>query len=154
MKLMGLLPLLLLTSLMSGQNPPQTSAPIKAAEDYSGMYSFLQDGEFIQITVEDESRVTGFISRYGDSEGDHGGFVDQFLKAGKLDGSKLSFTTETVHGVWYEFKGAVERGEGKTLTDEGYYVVKGTLIEYNTNADKKVTSKSRQVQFKSFPQEA
>ncbi len=153
MKLAGLFSFLLLASLMPGQNPPQTSTPMKATEDYSGMYSFLQDGEFLQITVEDEGRVTGFISRYGDSQSDHGSFLDQFFKVGKLDGSKLSFTTETVHGVWFEFKGAVGRGEGKTPTDEGYFVVKGTLIEYNTNAAKKVTSKSREVQFKSFPQE-
>jgi hypothetical protein len=33
--------------------------------EYSGMYSFLKDGEFVQITVEDEGRCTrcGSISR-------------------------------------------------------------------------------------------
>ena len=25
------------------------------------MYSFLQDGEFVQVTVEDQGRVTGFV---------------------------------------------------------------------------------------------
>ena len=153
MKLAGVLSLLLLRSLLSGQNPPQNSTPVKATEDYSGMYSFLQEGEFVQITVEDEGRVTGFISRYGDSESDRGSFLDQFFKQGRLEGSKLSFTTETVHGVWYDFKGAVERGEGKTPADEAYYVLKGALTEYRTNADKKVTSKSHEVRFKSFPQE-
>ncbi len=117
------------------------------------MYSFLQDGEFVQITVEDEGRVTGFISRYGDSESDRGAFLDQFFKQGKLDGNRLSFTTETVHGVWYEFKGTIERGDGKTLEDQGYYILRGTLTENRTDASKKVTSKSQQVQFKSFPRE-
>ena len=117
------------------------------------MYSFLQDGEFVQITVEDEGRVTGFVSRYGDSESDHGAFLDQFFKQGKLDGTKLNFTTDTVHGVWYDFQGTVDRGQGKTPADEAYYIVKGTLTEYRTDADKKVTSKSHEVTFKSFPRE-
>jgi hypothetical protein len=147
-------PMLLACSLLlSGQNPPQNSAPAKPAEDYSGMYSFQREGEFVQLTVEDAGRVTGFVSRFGDSESDRGAFLDQFFKTGKLDGTKLSFTTDTVHGVWYEFKGLVERGEGKTPANEGYYVMKGTLTENRTDADKKVTSKSREVVFKSFPHE-
>ena len=123
-------------------------------EDYSGMYSFLQDGEFVQVTVEDQGRVTGFVSRYGDLESDRGAFLDQFFKQGKLDGKKLSFTTETVHGVWYEFKGTVERGSGKNQGDEAYYLLKGTLIQYNRDAGKKTSSKLREVAFKSFPQDA
>ena len=150
MKLAGVLPLMLLASLLTGQNPAQSSTP---AQDYSGMYSFLQEGEFVQLTIEDDGRVTGFISRYGDSESDRGAFLDQFFKQAKLEGTKLSFTTDTVHGVWYEFKGAVERGEGKAPGDEAYYVLKGTLTDFRTNADKKVTSKSREVTFKSFPRD-
>jgi hypothetical protein len=155
MKLAGVLPLTLLAlgSLLAGQNPPQTSIPAPSAEDYSGMYSFLQDGEFVQLTIEDDGRVTGFISRYGDSGSDRGAFLDQFFKQGKLEGIRLSFITDTVHGIWYEFKGTIERGEGKTPSDEAYYILKGTLTESRADANKKVTSKSHQVTFKSFPRE-
>jgi hypothetical protein len=144
---------LLSSSLVAGQNAAQKAAPPKQLEDYSGMYTFLQDGEFVQVTVEDEGRVTGFVSRYGDLESDRGAFLDQFFKQGKLDGKKLNFTTETVHGVWYEFKGTVERGEGKNAGDEAYYVLKGTLTQYSTDINKKTSSKSREVAFKSFPQD-
>src|SRR5207245_6111011 len=95
---------------------PQTAPP--AAEDYSGMYSFLREGEFVQITIEDKGAVSGFISRFGDSESDRGTFLNQFFKTGKCEGSKLSFTTESVHGVWYTFEGAFDRGPGKK-PDEG-----------------------------------
>ena len=144
---------LLTCMLLSGQNPAPTPPAPKSANNYSGMYSFLQDGEFVQLTVEDKGNVTGFISRYGDLESDRGEFLDLFFKSGKLDGQDLSFTTQTVHGVWYEFKGAVERGPGKNPGDEAYYLLKGTLTQNNTDADKKTSSKSRDVTFKSFPQD-
>jgi hypothetical protein len=144
---------LLSSSLVAWQDATQQAAPAKPAEDYSGMYTFLQDGEFVQVTVEEEGRVTGFVSRYGDLESDRGAFLDQFFKQGKLQGNKLSFTTETVHGVSYDFKGAIERGEGKNAGDEAYYVLKGTLTQYSTDVNKKTSSKSREVAFKSFPQD-
>jgi hypothetical protein len=118
------------------------------------MYSFLRDGEFVQITVEDQGHVTGFVSRYGDAESDRGVFLDHFFKSGKLDGNQLAFTTETVHGVSFEFRGTVERGEGKSRGDEAYYVLKGTLIENTTDETKKTASRAREVALKSFPQDA
>ena len=135
----------------------QASAPEKDAKtgtNYSGMYTFLKDGEFVQVTVEDEGRVTGFISRFGDGESDKGAFLDQFFKNGKLEGNKLSFTTEIVHGVAFDFKGSVERGEGKNPGDEAYFVLKGTLTENASDVNKKVTSHSREVAFKLFPQDS
>lgn len=118
------------------------------------MYSFLKDGEFLQLTVEDGSSVAGFISRYGDGDSDKGAFLDQFLKTGKLDGNKLTFTTEVVHGVTFDFQGSLERGEGKSPGDEAYFVLKGTLTENVSDANKRVTSRSRPVVFKMFPQDA
>jgi hypothetical protein len=117
------------------------------------MYTFLKDGEFVQVTVEDAGRVTGFVSRYESADSDHSAFVDQFFKQGKLEGNKLTFITETAHEVWFEFAGTVDHGEGKTPNDEGYYVLKGTLTDFHTGADKKVSSQSRDVVFKSFPQD-
>ena len=145
---------LLLSSFLSGQNTAQQSpVPKKPAEDYSGMYAFLRDGEFVQVTVEDAGRLTGFVSRYGDLESDRGAFLDHFFKQGKLEGKRLTFTTETVHGVWYDFKGSFERGQGKNAGDEAYYILKGTLTQSSTDSNKKTSSKSREVAFKSFPQD-
>ncbi|HLW84403.1 MAG TPA: hypothetical protein VKR60_04255 [Candidatus Sulfotelmatobacter sp.] len=137
-----------------------SSAASAAAADpgggkqYSGTYTFLKEGEYVQITVEDAGQVTGFISRFGDSGNEKSTFVDQFFKTGKLDGNKLSFTTKPVHAVWFEFNGAFERGEGKTPEEEAYYVLKGTLTENTTSPDKKVTSQAQEVAFRLFPQEA
>jgi hypothetical protein len=138
-------------SAQTAASPEQTRNPGQA---YSGMYSFLKDGEFVQLTVEDDGRATGFISRYGDMESDKGAFLDQFFKSGKLDGNHLSFTTELVHGVTFDFKGSVERGPGKSPGEESYYVLKGTLTENDSDANKKITSRSREVVLKSFPQDS
>jgi hypothetical protein len=125
-----------------------------SAQSYSGMYTFLKEGEFVQVTVEDDGHVTGFISRFGDGDNDKGAFLDQFFKTAKLDGNKLSFATDIVHGVSFDFKGTVARGEGKNPGDEGYFVLQGTLIENASDVNKKVTSHSHDVSFKMFPEEA
>ena len=147
---------LVAAGLAQKANPAPAAAVPQAApaDDYSGMYTFLREGEFVQITVEDAGHVTGFISRYGDSESDRGAFLNQFFKLGKLDGHVLSFTTETVHGAWFEFQGTVDRGPAKARAQEGYYVLKGTLTENTTNAEKKVSSQAREVEFKLFPEGA
>jgi hypothetical protein len=118
--------------------------------NYSGMYGFLREGEFVQLTVEDGGHVIGFVSRYADPEGDSG-FLDHFFKSAKLDGNQLAFTTETVKGVSFEFHGAIERGEGKNRSEEAYYVLKGALVENTTNAAKNVSSSPHDVALKSFP---
>jgi hypothetical protein len=153
------------TPVMTAQDaqPSQNAAP-KPAEPsvrseaqtnaYSGMYTFLEEGEFVQLTVEDEGRVTGFISRFGNGESDKGVFLDQFFKSGKLEGQKLNFSTQLVHGSSFDFKGTVERGEGRNPGDDAYFVLKGALTENLTDENKKVTSKARNVVFKMFPQEA
>ena len=145
---------------------PQQTAPSKSAERsappaksegpqaYSGMYSFLKEGEFVQLTVEDAGRVAGFISRFGDQQSDKGAFLDQFFKTGKLEGNQLSFTTEVVHGTGFEFKGTVERGDGKKPGDEAYFVLKGTLTQNDSDVNKKVTSHALEVVLKMFPGDA
>jgi hypothetical protein len=136
------------------QSASNSAKEPKAGQEFSGMYTFLKEGEFLQLTVEDAGHVTGFVSRYGDGESDKGAFLDQFFKTGKLEGNKLIFTTETVHGVWFEFKGTIERGEGKNPGDEAYYLLKGTLTQSSTDVDKKVSSHTRDVVFKLFPQDS
>jgi len=151
---------LVFSSGLCGQetNPPgeatnKPQADGKSGQAYSGMYTFLKEGEFVQVTVEDTGHVTGFVSRFGDGESDKGAFLDQFFKTGKLDGNKLSFTTEIVHGVAFDFKGTIERGEGKNPGDEAYFVLRGLLTENDSDANKKVTSHSHDVLFKMFPQD-
>jgi hypothetical protein len=120
--------------------------------NYSGMYSFLRDGEFVQITVEDQGHVIGFVSRYAVPEGE-GGFVNQFFKSGSISSSQLAFSTEAVNGVSFDFRGTIDRGDGANQSDEGYYIIKGALTETTSDKTKKTSSSTSEVAFKSFPKD-
>jgi hypothetical protein len=132
----------------------QIAAAQGPADDYSGMYSFLRDGEFLQITIEENGKVSGFISRFGDSQEDHGTFLDQFIKTGKSEGNSLRFTTESIHGVSFTFEGQFSRGPGKQPDQESYYLLRGKLTRITAGADSKANSQERTVEFKSFPRDA
>ena len=134
--------------------PGSTPAPgAVAPDDYSGMYSFVKEGEFMQVTIEEKGKVSGFISRYGDTPSDKDTFIDQFFKTAQSSGKELSFTTESVHGVSFTFQGTFNRGPGKAPSSEAYYILRGTLTRVGKDPDGKDTSQSRQVEFKSFPRD-
>ena len=157
----GLLSTVLVVSLLisaaAGQQPPPSAAPNTAktndsSDDPSGMYSFLRDGEFVQLTI-DDGKLSGYISRFGDTESDKGTFIDQFFDKASLDGNRLLFATKTVHGTWYEFTGAITKAPGKQPAQEGYRIIKGTLVQHMTDASKADKPRQREVEFKSFPQD-
>lgn len=132
--------------------PAPASQKAAFGDQISGMYTFLREGEFVQITVE-EGKLTGFVSRYGERESDKDAFLDQFFSKGSLEGNKISFTTKPVHGTWFEFNGQVSRGDAKTPDAEGYWIIRGTLKQYDEDDAKHVSAKSREITFKSFPQD-
>ena len=123
------------------------------SDEVSGMYTFLREGEFVQITVE-EGKLSGFVSRYGERESDRDVFLDQFFSKASLDGNHITFTTKPVHGTWYEFAGDLNRGDAKTRDKEGYWIIRGTLKQFDQNEAGQVAAKSREITMKSFPQEA
>jgi hypothetical protein len=133
------------------QLPARAEPPFSG--DITGLYSFVHEGEFVQIEVND-GKVTGVISRFKNEDLDKSEFVDQFFEQAKLEGSTLTFRTKPAEGVWFEFSGVVERSSAKTASDEGYWNVKGKLIERRTGADGKISEKSHDLTLKSFPQDA
>jgi hypothetical protein len=141
-------------SLASKARVEQAKNVNAAAEDISGMYSFLSEGEFVQITLEPDD-VSGYISRKGDLESDRGAFLDQFFDTASVKDHDVAFTTKSLHGVRFEFKGRFDRGPAKTRQQDGYYVIHGTLTEFLPAArGKQVIPRSRQVEFKLLAQPA
>lgn len=128
----------------------QSAGDQDAASNVSGMYTFLHEGEFVQLTV-DDGRLSGYISRFGDSDSDRGQFIDQFFDKTSLQGDHLSFNTKTVHGIWYDFSGTIVTTPSRKPAEEGYRVIKGTLIQHSTDDHGAEKNMRRQVEFKSFP---
>lgn len=129
------------------------NAPAKpAAPDYSGRYSFLQDGEDVQINQTGD-KVDGYLTRFGSSESDRDTMLQHTFAKASLTGDKLSFSTKAVHAVWYEFTGKIERGAAKTRAEDGYYQIVGTLTEHAQKDGKEAGARARQVTLKLFADE-
>ena len=134
-------------SLAFFQTPPKSN---NTAMDISGTYSFLREGEFLDLTI-DDGQLSGFISRFGDTESDKGEFIDHFFDKATLQGDHLSFKTKTVHAIWYEFDGTVATAAGKQKGEDGYRTLSGKLTLHKADATGKEQFSERTVQFKSFP---
>lgn len=126
---------------------PTDAGTNTATEDISGMYSFLKDGEFVQISL-DQNSVSGYISRLGDMESDRGEVLDQFFTKAAIRGHEISFTTKAVHGIWFEFKGRFERGPAKSKAEDAFYILRGSLSEFGGDPSDKNAARTREVEFK------
>jgi hypothetical protein len=94
----------------------------------SGEYLFGSDpNDVIQITLTGDA-LSGYISRHGQAQNDHGAPLTLFFTHTWLDGERLGFDTQEIHGVSYSFEGAVVRGSAKSTREAGYYLLQGTLI--------------------------
>lgn len=90
-------------------------------ESASGEYVLDGHGSVIQITIE-HNRLSGYVTRM---DGDTA--LTLFFDKTSIDGNRLSFTTKTVHGLRYKFRGSIVRGEAPDLSSTGYYRLKGEL---------------------------
>ena len=154
-KLLSSAALLASLMLLPGSVPTtvfsQTATPTPVhAGDVSGMFTFLKEGEFVQLSVED-GKLSGFISRFGNTESDKGEFIDQFFDKASLEGDHLYFKTKTVHADWYELDGTVSVVPGKQEGAEGYRVIRGKLTVHNSDAKGVEQASQKTVEFKSFP---
>jgi hypothetical protein len=142
----------LLAFITAGLAQTSATAGPELSRDITGLYSFVHEGEFVQIEV-NEGKVTGLVSRFKNDDPEKTEFVDQSFEQAKLEGATLSFRTRPADGAWFEFSGTVERGPAKTPADEGYWKVKGTLIEHHTSANGQGTEKKHELTLSSFPAE-
>ena len=103
----------------------QSSIPAEA----SGEYLFGSDpNDVIQITLTGDE-LSGYISRYGKAQNDQGAPLTLFFAHTWLDGPKLGFDTQEIHGVSYSFEGTIVRGSAKATREAGYYLLQGTLVQ-------------------------
>ncbi len=144
MRILSILSVFLLTSVLS---VAQTFQP----QDVSGLYSFVKSGDTVQINVQPDGSVSGYVSRVADGDSDRGQMLDIMFTKASLRNQQLEFTTKKVHGTSFQFKGRVQRGSGKTKDDEGYFMIRGTLTTVREDVSGHSTPRSSEVELKSFP---
>jgi hypothetical protein len=120
-------------------------------QDISGLYSFVRKGETVQINVQPDGRVTGYVSRVANGDGDQGQMLDLMFTKASLQGDTLEFQTKKIHGESLAFEGRIGRGASKTHEEEGYFVIRGTLTSTKEDVNGNPTSTQTAVEFKSFP---
>jgi hypothetical protein len=123
-------------SLPSGAAKGHSTLP----DDVSGEYELDESGSVVQITI-DHGRLTGYVT-----EMDLGTALTLFFDAAAVEGTRLSFTTRTVHGLRYSFAGTVMRGEAAAESESGYYVLAGDWTTYRNSG-----RKTERVSLKSTP---
>jgi hypothetical protein len=136
----------------------QTAKTSDDLGDFSGLYTFVHDGESVQITLDElptaaqpKVPVTGYVTRLGESDTDRDQTFDLMFKSGSLESKTIKFTTKTIHGISYDFTGTVRRGDAKSKDKEGYVVIEGKLTENNVDKKGATRSRTRELTMKSFP---
>ena len=130
-------------------------------DDVSGAYHFDHVNDSIEIDFDRNERsgrvgLSGYISQLGDAETDKNTPLTFYFDRSSVDGSEIGFQTRVVHGVWYSFHGTILRGQARTRSEDGYYVLHGDLQEHHPqggegkSADE--TIENRTVNFKSMGQ--
>jgi len=126
----------------------QTAGRGTPGADISGLYSFLHEGESLQLNL-DHGKLSGWVSSFGFLDSDKDILLDRFFEKASLQGTRVYFLSRRIHGCWVEFSGRIDRGEGRLRGQEGYYVLVGTLTQYTSDADVKVSARQREVMLKS-----
>lgn len=113
--------------------PGRTKLPAEA----SGSYALSPNpAEVIEIILNgdgDQVRLQGYLTRPGDGTSDRGASLTYFFASTTVSPSQLTFITRQVHGVWWSFTGAIERGSAQVSTEKGFYYLTGMLTEHFDN---------------------
>jgi hypothetical protein len=109
-------------------------------DNASGEYELDDNGSVVQITVED-NRLSGYVTNM-----DEGSAQTLLFQRTTIQGDRLTFTTQTVHGVSYGFTGIVTRGDEQSPAKPGYFRLAGDWTEYHDGGQQ-----TKSVRLKSTP---
>lgn len=111
-------------------------------DDASGEYELGEKGSVVQITIE-HNRLMGYITKM-----EEGTALTLFFDHAAVNGNHVSFTTKTVHGLRYSFRGAIVRGDAISSSMTGFYRLAGEMKVVRGNA-----YENEQVSLKSTPRD-
>lgn len=131
-----------------GKQPANPPVETQASEGFStlpanasGEYQMSSDdSSVVQMTV-DQGKLTGYITKMS-----NGVTLTLFFTHTTLSGSRVTFTTATIHSLHYSFKGEIVRGDAPSPDLTGFFALTGELTEFQGQ-----TKFARQVNFPSTP---
>jgi hypothetical protein len=110
----------------------------------SGEYMLDETGSVVQITIEN-GVLDGYISKLVEGQTTS---LTYFFDRTTINGSRLTFTTREIHGIWYSFDGAIVRGDAQSRHEDGFYRLKGAWV---THDEAQKNQSSSTVSLKSTP---
>lgn len=113
--------------------PGRSNLPDEASGSYALSPNQAEVIEIILNGQDDQVRLQGYLTRIGDGASDRGASLTYFFARTTVSPSQLTFITRQVHGVWWSFTGAIERGSAQMSTEKGFYYLTGTLTEHFDN---------------------
>lgn len=109
-------------------------------DEASGEYELDDNGSVVQITIE-SSRLSGYVTKM-----DEGSALTLLFQHTTIQGDRVTFTTQTVHGMSYAFTGIVTRGDAESPSKTGYFRLAGEWTVFQGDGHQ-----MRQVSLKSTP---
>jgi hypothetical protein len=99
-------------------------------EEAAGFYRFHDPAQGVEI-IAHSGEVTGYLLKLAEGKSDKGQVLGYLFSdvAGYRD--HLSFKTTQVHGVWYAFEGQIVPGPGLGFSNDGSYILEGTLTMHD-----------------------
>lgn len=113
--------------------PGRSNLPDEASGSYALSPNSSEVVEIILNGEGDQVRMQGYLTRIGDGTSDRGASLTYFFARTTVSPSQLTFITRQVHGVWWSFTGAIDRGSAQMSTEKGFYYLTGTLTEHFDN---------------------
>ena len=98
--------------------------------DATGFYRFHDEAQGVRIVSRD-GEISGYLLKFGKGSSDKDLVLGYLFSdvAGNRD--QMRFTTRQVHGIWYGFQGQVIQRRGWGHTDNGNYILEGTLTMHD-----------------------
>lgn len=112
----------------------------------SGEYIIDEEGSVVEITIE-HNQLTGYITKLVERESTLTFFFDQTT----LGGRQIRFTTKQVHGMWYSFDGEIVRGQATSEAENGFYLLRGSLVLHSGALHSGSGSETTMVSYRSTP---
>ena len=110
--------------------PGRSNLPPDAAGAYALSPNPAEEIEMILNGDGNYVRLQGYLTRMGDGASDRGAPLTYFFARTTVSLTQLTFITRQVHGVWWSFTGTINRGNGQSPSQKGYYFLNGTLTEH------------------------